>query len=331
MVKPVVKKVMMGVPAVALSAALACAMVGCGGTEGDQGGSGDGTAATQAAYQSQSIDVEGFTVESLADGTYYRGDVYKADGFWLRVKITNNNDKPMKRFSFITTGAPGAPGGYEAGDPVFDSHDTLSYDIKTPPAELCEGAETDGDPEIGPGESIEWVYFWTTKDNYYGPITVQFDKNATGGTDPRTMRFDTTGKESDGYKAAVEAAEAIKALGGVDYAAYNVKAADGWALVETKEKSSDATFNPEGSTKRFSTSTCSRAPQKEAEALQGNFGGKGEIDEVDINGATWTRYTQTGTYYMFTVAPCGTTVRMFIDSGITWEDAMPMMQNVTLK
>ena len=50
-----------------------------------------------------------------------------------------------------------------------------------------------------------------------------------------------------------------------------------------------------------------------------------------INGATWTRYTQTGTYYMFTVAPCGTTVRMFIDSGITWEDAMPMMQNVTLK
>ena len=130
------------------------------------------------------------------------------------------------------------------------------------------------------------------------------------------------------WKAAVAA---IKAQGGVDYAAYSVKAADGWALVETKEKSSDATFNPEGSTKRFSTSTCSRAPQKEAEALQGNFGGKGEIDEVDINGATWTRYTQTGTYYMFTVAPCGTTVRMFIDSGITWEDAMPMMQNVTLK
>ena len=244
------------------------------------------------------------------------------------MKITNNNDKAMKRFSFITTGAPG---GYEAGDPVFDSHDTLSYDIKNPPAELCEGAETDGDPVIEPGESIEWVYFWTTKDNYYGPITVQFDKNATGGTDPRTMRFDTTGKESDGYKAAVEAAEAIKAQGGVDYAAYSVKAADGWSLVETKEKSSDATFNPEGSTKRFSTSTCSRAPQKEAEALQGNFGGKGEIDEVDINGATWTRYTQTGTYYMFTVAPCGTTVRMFIDSGITWEDAMPMMQNVTLK
>lgn len=328
MMRPMMRKVAFGVPAVALSAALACTMAGCGGTEGGQGGSGDNAPAGQTVNGVQTAEVAGFTIESVGDGSYYRGAAERQDGFWLRVKITNNNDKPMKRFSFITTGAPGS---YEAGDPVFDSHDTLSYDIKNPPAELCEGAETDGDPEIQPGESIEWVYFWTTEDNYYGPITVQFDKNATGGTDPRTMRFDTTGKESDGYKAAVESAEAIKAKGGVDYAAYSVKAADGWALVETKEKSSDATFNPEGSTKRFSTSTCSRAPQKEAEALQGNFGGKGEIDEVDINGATWTRYTQTGTYYMFTVAPCGTTVRMFIDSGITWEDAMPMMQNVTLK
>ena len=94
MVKPVVKKVMMGVPAVALSAALACTMAGCGGTEGGQGESGGGTAATQAAYQSQSIDVEGFTVESLADGTYYRGDVYKADGFWLRVKSRTTTTRP---------------------------------------------------------------------------------------------------------------------------------------------------------------------------------------------------------------------------------------------
>ena len=98
MMRPMMRKVAFGMPAVALSAALACTMAGCGGTEGGQGESGGGTAATQAAYQSQSIDVEGFTVESLADGTYYRGDVYKADGFWLRVKITNNNDKAMKRF-----------------------------------------------------------------------------------------------------------------------------------------------------------------------------------------------------------------------------------------
>ena len=61
------RKVAFGVPAVALFAALACTMAGCSGTEGGQGGSGGGTAATQAAYQSQSIDVEGFTVESLAD------------------------------------------------------------------------------------------------------------------------------------------------------------------------------------------------------------------------------------------------------------------------
>lgn len=250
-----------------------------------------------------------------------------ASGFARRSRTTTSPQKRLPR------SARAAVGTFDAGDAVFDAScdQRLNADTKTQAVELGEGAQMDANAKIEPGESIEWVYFWTTKDNYYGPITVQFDKNATGGTDPRTMRFDTTGKETDGYKAAVEAAEAIKAQGGVDYAAYSVKAADGWSLVETKEKSSDATFNPEGSTKRFSTSTCSRAPQKEAEALQGNFGGKGEIDEVDINGATWTRYTQTGTYYMFTVAPCGTTVRMFIDSGITWEDAMPMMQNVTLK
>ena len=35
-------------------------------------------------------------------------------------------------------------------------------------------------------------------------------------------------------------------------------------------------------------------------------------------------------YYLSLIHIC-TTVRMFIDSGITWEDAMAMMQNVTLK
>ena len=39
MVKPITKKVLFGMPAVALSAALACTMVGCGGgsTDGTQG------------------------------------------------------------------------------------------------------------------------------------------------------------------------------------------------------------------------------------------------------------------------------------------------------
>ena len=259
MMRPMMRKVAFGVPAVALSAALACTMAGCSGAEGGQSGSGDNAPAGQTVNSVQTAEVAGFTIESVGDGSYYRGAAERQDGFWLRVKITNNNESAKAPSAFS---ARAAVGTFDADDAVFDASgdQRLTADTKTQAVELCEGAETDGDPEIQPGESIEWVYFWTTEDNYYGPITVQFDKNATGGTDPRTMRFDTTGKESDGYKAAVEAAEAIKAQGGVDYAAYSVKAADGWSLVETKEKSSDATFNPEGSTKRFSTSTCSRAP-----------------------------------------------------------------------
>ena len=330
MMKPVVKKVMMGVPAVALSAALACTMAGCGGTEGGQGGSGDGTAATQAAYQSQSIDVEGFTVESLADGTYYRGDVYKADGFWLRVKITNNNDKPMKRFSFITTGAPG---GYEAGDPVFDSHDTLSYDIKNPPAELCEGAETDGDPLIEPGESIEWVYFWTTKDNYYGPITVEFDSSSSSDSNPSVMHFDTTGRESDEFKAAREAAKAIEAQGGIDFPSYSIIPADGWKLgdrIDEKYEGCDFKHGDE-TISSIDMRTFSTSPMMEAEARQGSKK-KGVIDEVEINGVTWVRYTsEAGAVSLFVEAPSGKTVSMVIGSKLTWDDALPMVQNVVLK
>ena len=330
MVKPVVKKVMMGVPAVALSAALACTMAGCGGTEGGQGGSGDGTAATQAAYQSQSIDVEGFTVESLADGTYYRGDVYKADGFWLRVKITNNNDKAMKRFSFITTGAPG---GYEAGDPVFDSHDTLSYDIKNPPAELCEGAETDGDPVIEPGESIEWVYFWTTKDNYYGPITVEFDSSSSSDSNPSVMHFDTTGRESDEYKAACEAAEAIEAQGGIDFPSYSIVPADGWKLgdrIDEKYEGCDFKRGDEAISS-IDMRTFKTSPMMEAEARQGSKK-KGVIDEVEINGVAWVRYTsEAGAVSLFVEAPSGKTVSMVIGSKVTWDDALLMAQNVVLK
>ena len=330
MVKPVVKKVMMGVPAVALSAALACTMAGCGGTEGGQGGSGDGAAATQAAYQSQSIDVEGFTVESLADGTYYRGDVYKADGFWLRVKITNNNDKAMKRFSFITTGAPG---GYEAGDPVFDSHDTLSYDIKNPPAELCEGAETDGDPEIQPGESIEWVYFWTTKDNYYGPITVEFDSSSSSDSNPGVMHFDTTGRESDEYKAAREAAEAIESQGGIDFPSYSIIPAGGWKLgdrIDQKYEGCDFKRGDEAISS-IDMRTFKTSPMMEAEARQGSKK-KGVIDEVEVNGTTWVRYTsEAGAISLFVEAPSGKTVSMVIGSKLTWDDALPMVQNVVLK
>ena len=158
----------------------------------------------------------------------------------------NNNEAAKAPSAFS---ARAAVGTFDAGDAVFDASgdQRLNADTKTQAVELGEGAQMDANAKIEPGQSVEFIYFWTTKDNYYGPITVEFDSSSSSDSSPSVMRFDTTGRESDGYKAAVEAAEAIKAQGGVDYAAYSVKAADGWALVETKEKSSEATFNPEGS------------------------------------------------------------------------------------
>lgn len=52
MMKPITKKVLFGMPAVVLTAALACTMVGCGGgsTDGTQGESGGETPAEQKAY-----------------------------------------------------------------------------------------------------------------------------------------------------------------------------------------------------------------------------------------------------------------------------------------
>ena len=172
----------------------------------------------------------GFTIESLADGTYYRGDVYKQDGFYLRVKITNNNEKAKQR---TTVGPIAAFGELEATDPTFhgSAKGLLSFELNKPEG-LSEGAQIEGNPYIEPGESIEWVYFWETK----------------------------------------------------------------------------------------------------AEAIQGNYNGKGVLDEVDVKGVTWTRYTaETGTVYMYAKAPCGKTVHMFFDNGITWDDALPMMENVVLK
>ena len=165
MVKPITKKVLFGMPAVALSAALACTMVGCGGgsTDGTQGEPGGEAPAEQKAYESQQVEVMGFTIESLADGTYYRGDVYKQDGFYLRVKITNNNEKAKQR---ATVGPIAAFGELEATDPTFhgSAKGLLSFELNKPEG-LSEGAQIEGNPYIEPGESIEWVYVWETKDN----------------------------------------------------------------------------------------------------------------------------------------------------------------------
>lgn len=146
MMKPITKKVLFGLPAVVLTAALACTMVGCGGgsTDGTQGESGGEAPAEHKAYESQKVEVMGFTIESLADGTYYRGDVYKQDGFYLRVKITNNNEKAKQK---TTVGAIAAFGELEATDPTFhgSAKGLLSFDLNKPEG-LSEGAQIEGTP-----------------------------------------------------------------------------------------------------------------------------------------------------------------------------------------
>ena len=329
MMKPMTKKILLGAPAVALSAALACTMVACGGGGGEQGESGGDAAASKSAYESQKIEVEGFTVESLADGTYYRGEFYEQDGFWLRVRITNTSDKPLDRFSFTTNAAPG---NLEPGDSIFNTFTAYVEEIETPPAELCKDAQTEGNPTIAPGESIEWVYFWVVDNNYYGPITVEFENDVSGGTNPSVMHFDTTGCETDEYKAVKEKADEIKALGGVDFETYSAKAADGWTLTEMDEKHSDAEFGLDAvDDGHVDVYTASKDPMGEAKLAQNNMGG-GEIDEVEINGVTWTRFVAThGATYLYAEASNGTTVSIYANSNLTWEDALPMFEMVTLK
>lgn len=103
MMKPMTKKLLLGIPTVTLSAVLACTVAGCGGNA--PSGSG-GSAPVQEkaekpkAYESQTVEVAGITYESVAHGTFYRGDAKKQDGFYLHIKITNNSTKNRTFSSF---------------------------------------------------------------------------------------------------------------------------------------------------------------------------------------------------------------------------------------
>ena len=314
MVKPVVKKVMMGVPAVALSAALACTMAGCGGTEGGQGGSGDNAPAGQTVNSVQTAEVAGFTIESVGDGSYYRGAAERQDGFWLRVKITNNNESAKAPSAFS---ARAAIGTFDAGDAVFDASgdQRLNADTKTQAVELGEGAQMDANTKIEPGQ------------------TVEFDSSSSSDSNPSVMHFDTTGRESDEYKAAREAAEAIEAQGGIDFPSYSIIPADGWKLgdrIDEKYEGCDFKRGDEAISS-IDMRTFKTSPMMEAEARQGSKK-KGVIDEVEVNGTTWVRYTsEAGAVSLFVEAPSGKTVSMVIGSKLTWDDALPMVQNVVLK
>ena len=163
MMRPMTKKLLLGIPTVTLSAVLACTVAGCGGSapSGSPGGSG-GSAPVQEkpkAYDSQTVEVAGITYESVAHGTFYRGDAKLQDGFYLHIKITNNNTK-NRTFSSFSVHA--AQGDLEAGDPLFTSGKAavLDYVASEAPDELHEGIDLSERPDIGPGETVEYVYFW---------------------------------------------------------------------------------------------------------------------------------------------------------------------------
>ena len=147
------------------------------------------------------------------------------------------------------------------------------------------------------------------------------------------MHFDTTGRESDEYKAAREAAEAIEAQGGIDFPSYSIIPADGWKLgdrIDEKYEGCDFKRGDEAISS-IDMRTFKTSPMMEAEARQGSKK-KGVIDEVEINGVTWVRYTsEAGAVSLFVEAPSGKTVSMVIGSKVTWDDALPMVQNVVLK
>ena len=204
MMKPMTKKLLLGIPTVTLSAVLACTVAGCGGNA--PSGSG-GSAPVQEkskkakAYDSQTVEVAGITYESMAHGTFYRGDAKLQDGFYLHIKITNNNTK-NRTFSSFNVHA--AQGDLEAGDPLFTSGKAavLDYVASEAPDELHEGIDLSERPDIGPGETVEYVYFWAPKTAYYGPITVEFVDAYAPAKNHEAMHFDTTGCETKEFKAA---------------------------------------------------------------------------------------------------------------------------------
>ena len=57
--------------------------------------------------------------------------------------------------------------------------------------------------------------------------------------------------------------------------------------------------------------------------------GGGEIDEVEINGVTWTRFVAThgATLPVMPKHPNGTTVSIYANSNLTWEDAPAHVRN----
>lgn len=338
MMKPMTKKLLLGIPTVTLSAVLACTLAGCGGNA--PSGSG-GSAPVQEkaekpkAYESQTVEVAGITYESVAHGTFYRGDAKKQDGFYLHIKITNNNTK-NRTFSSFNVHA--AQGDLEAGDPLFTSGKAavLDYVASEAPDELHEGIDLSKRPDIGPGETVEYVYFWAPKTAYYGPITVEFVDAYAPAKNHEAMHFDTTGCETKEFKAAGGVADSGEKadLTGIDCASYSIEAADGYTLDSSDEEHEKANFFHDETGGRLNISIFLRSPEEEVASLEQVYEGKETTtDQVEYNGITWLRFTGPDNgHTLFATAPAtGETVRVSIGWKIDWDAAVPMMEALKLK
>lgn len=339
MMKPMTKKLLLGIPTVTLSAVLACTVAGCGGSapSGSAGSSG-GSAPVQEkpkAYDSQTVEVAGITYESVAHGTFYRGDAKLQDGFYLHIKITNNNTK-NRTFSSFNVHA--AQGDLEAGDPLFTSGKAavLDYVASEAPDELHEGIDLSERPDIGPGETVEYVYFWAPKTAYYGPITVEFVDAYAPAKNHEAMHFDTTGCETKEFKAAGGVADSGEKadLTGIDCASYSIEAADGYTLDSSDEEREKANFFHDETGGRLNISIFPRSPEEEVASLEQVYEGKETTtDQVEYNGITWLRFTGPDNgHTLFATAPAtGETVRVSIGWKIDWDAAVPMMEALKLK
>ena len=123
--RPMTKKLLLGIPTVTLSAVLACTVAGCGGSALAARSAARVVArlcrrrsGKPKAYESQTVEVAGITYESVAHGTFYRGDAKKQDGFTCTSRLPTTTQK-NRTFSFFNVHA--AQGDLEAGDPLFTS------------------------------------------------------------------------------------------------------------------------------------------------------------------------------------------------------------------
>ena len=232
-----------------------------------------------------------------------------------------------------------AQGELEAGDEIFRSSKAavLEYTTSNIPEELYEGAKYGNDrPDIPAGESVEFVYFWVPKAPYYGPISVNIDSQYHVGQNPAVMRFDTTGTETEEYKAiAAEAGDskAAESTTGVDCASFKIEATEGFVLDSGSASEQKARFYKEGTDSSFKVDVFPRSPEEEIASLQKTYEGKDiATDQVDIKGTTWLRLkAPDNTYTMFASAPNGKTVRVQIHRKLNWDDALPMLEGLTLK